>query len=251
MKINEVTQLNEGPLDFVKKVGAGAKGLAQGGFAGAKAGYQTKGAQLQQKDLTKRVASNVIQQWGAQAQNIQTSTGQPPTPEDVVQWFSQLMGGSQPASSPASVNPAAVNQWLNKEIAGYMAKKALGQQQPVQQEPAQQQQPVQQTPPAQGVSLVSKEPVIIKYQGKDYGLNDQGQWVSQKTGKMPPEAVSSFLDQQAEALTGASFAKSAPTATATIQTAQPSQQVAEVPDISKMSREDLLQLQQVLKGSAQ
>ena len=34
MKINE---LNEGPIDFAKKVGAGISGLAQGGIQGAKA----------------------------------------------------------------------------------------------------------------------------------------------------------------------------------------------------------------------
>ena len=131
MKINEVTenQLDEGPIDFIKKIGAGAKGLAQGGLQGAKAGWQIQGAENQQQDMVKSVSSDAGKSWGAMSKNIQMNTGKPPTADDAVKWFTQFSGVS-PSIAPAGSSPAQINQWLNKEVAGYMQKKGSATQQP-------------------------------------------------------------------------------------------------------------------------
>jgi len=125
MKINEILveqQLEEGPIDFAKQVGAGIKGLAQGGLQGAKAGYQQQGAANKQQDLVRTVAGNAGKDWAAMAKNIQMSTGKPPTADDAVAWFSQFSGTS-PTVAPAGSNPAQINKWLNQQVSGYMRKK--------------------------------------------------------------------------------------------------------------------------------
>ena len=135
MKINEVAtkQLDEGPLDFAKQVGAGVKGAYQGlkagglgGIgAGAQAGYQAKGAALAQSDKIKTVANQALQKWAAYNQNIKTSTGADATPEQAVAWLAQFMGQDPRTPKPAGSNPAQIQQWLRQEIAGYMAQKEL------------------------------------------------------------------------------------------------------------------------------
>ena len=130
MKINEILveqQLEEGPIDFAKQVGAGIKGLAQGGLQGAKAGYQQQGAANKQQDLVRTVAGNAGKDWAAIAKNIQMSTGKPPTADDAVKWFTQFSGTS-PTVAPAGSNPAQINKWLNQQVSGYMVKKGTAQQ---------------------------------------------------------------------------------------------------------------------------
>ena len=124
MKTNEIL-LKEGPLDFAKKVGAGVKGFAQGGTAGARAGYQSAEAGIAQKALIDRVASNALKTWAKISQNIQTS-GQAVTAQDAVDWFKQFTN-TTPTTRPVGVSPANINQWLTKEVAGYMAKRAKAQ----------------------------------------------------------------------------------------------------------------------------
>jgi hypothetical protein len=129
MKINEILveqQLDEGPIDFAKQVGAGIKGLAQGGLQGAKAGYQQQGAANKQQDLVRTVSGNAGKDWAAMAKNIQMSTGKPPTADDAVAWFTQFSGTS-PTVAPAGSNPAQINKWLNQQVSGYMLKKGTAQ----------------------------------------------------------------------------------------------------------------------------
>lgn len=170
MKINEILveqQLDEGPIDFAKQVGAGIKGLGQGfaaagqpkqpikpgandletaintvnakpktgilgkiggAFQGAKAGYQQQGAANKQLDVIKNVSSNASKNWAEEAQNIQSSTGKPPTADDAVAWYTKFSGVS-PSIAPAGTNPAQINQWLQKEVSGYMIKKGATAQQ--------------------------------------------------------------------------------------------------------------------------
>ena len=137
MKINEVTdkQLDEGPIDFAKQAIAGVKGIGQGAAAGkgvlgkigglasgAKAGWQTQGAANKQQDLTNQVTGDALKQWGAQSQNIQNSTGKPPSADDAAAWFKQFTGGQSPNKAPAGANPAQIKNWLNQEVGAYMAK---------------------------------------------------------------------------------------------------------------------------------
>lgn len=50
---------------------------------------------------------------------------------------------------------------------------------------------------AAGVQIKSQEPIIISTgKGKEYGLNDQGQWIHLASGKVPPQSFAKFLDQQ-------------------------------------------------------
>ena len=138
MKINEVThkQLDEGPIDFAKKVGAGIKGAYQGLKAGglgnigtgAKAGYQAAGAAQAQTAKVKTVANQALQKWAAYNQNIKMSTGADATPEQAVAWLAQFMGQQPRTPKPAGSNPAQIQQWLQQEIAGYIAQQELPQQ---------------------------------------------------------------------------------------------------------------------------
>jgi len=183
MKINEILveqQLEEGPIDFAKQVGAGIKGLAQGGLQGAKAGYQQQGAANKQQDLVRTVSGNAGKDWAAIAKNIQMSTGKPPTADDAVKWFTQFSGTS-PTVAPAGSNPAQINKWLNQQVSGYMVKKGTAQkpagagtataqpataQQPTTaqtpaQQPATAQEPATAQPPAQPQAKPAEAPIPL------------------------------------------------------------------------------------------
>lgn len=124
MRINELLveskQLNEGPIDVAKQIGAGFKGFKQGGFAGAKAGYTAQGAANTQVDANKAATSELLKQWAAYAQNVKTSSDADPTVQQATDWFAKNVG-KKPAGAPANPDPAAVSQWLEKEIAGVLA----------------------------------------------------------------------------------------------------------------------------------
>ena len=49
---------------------------------------------------------------------------------------------------------------------------------------------------APGVQIVNQEPIIIKYQNKDYGLNDNGEWMHLASGKVQHQGFQTWLDQQ-------------------------------------------------------
>ena len=136
MKIKEVlseNRVNEGVFDTIKKVGAGAKGAVQGALSGnpiqgAKAGMAASAAKSTQQDLINRVAQKAIAGWSTQSQNIKTSTGKEPTPEQLADWWKRYTKGQDTTGAdnplPTNLNNnAAVVKWLNKEVAGYMAKK--------------------------------------------------------------------------------------------------------------------------------
>jgi hypothetical protein len=58
-------------------------------------------------------------------------------------------------------------------------------------------QDVQQQAQLQGISVVSQEPIILRTKGgKEFGLDDQGQWIHLASGKIPPQAYQEFLSQQ-------------------------------------------------------
>jgi len=50
---------------------------------------------------------------------------------------------------------------------------------------------------APGVSIISQEPLIVRYKGTDFGLDDRGEWISMKGSKIPHESFKAFLDKQA------------------------------------------------------
>ena len=114
MKIDEI--LTEGPIDFAKKVKAG--------ITGGKSGWQAQSAANKQADTTSKAANVALQKWASTAQNIKTS-GQNPTPQHAVQWFTQFSGKS-PTTPPPGVSNNQMAAWLKNEIANYSANKSMG-----------------------------------------------------------------------------------------------------------------------------
>ena len=194
MKINEVT-VKEASLG---QIGAGIKGAYQGfkagGLgnigAGAKAGYQAAGAAQAQTAKVKTVASQALQKWAAYNQNIKMSTGADATPEQAVAWLAQFMGQQPRTPKPAGSNPAQIQQWLQQEIAGYIA---------------------QQESPQQGAGSQSTAQAI------------------KPTAAMQQPADSPIQTAQPQA--------------ATAQTA------VNLPDISQLTKQELLQLKQQLQAA--
>jgi len=130
MKINEVTtkQLDEGPIDAIKQVGAGLKGAYQGfkagGIgAGAKAGWQAQGAANTQADMIKSVTTKALQDWAKVNQSLKMGQ-QEITTQDVVDWFTNFSGVA-PVGQPPGITPAQVQPWIQKQIGIYIAKKTL------------------------------------------------------------------------------------------------------------------------------
>jgi hypothetical protein len=195
MKINEVT-VKEASLG---QIGAGIKGAYQGlkagGLgnigAGAKAGYQAAGAAQAQTAKVKTVASQALQKWAAYNQNIKMSTGADATPEQAVAWLAQFMGQQPRTPKPAGSNPAQIQQWLQQEIAGYIAQKET---------------------PQQGAGSQSTAPQATK-----------------PTAAMQQPAGSPTQTAQPQA--------------ATAQTA------VNLPDISQLTKQELLQLKQQLQAA--
>jgi hypothetical protein len=141
MKINEVV-ITEGVWDNLKAGYYGATGAVQGAAAGkgilgtvrgavqgAKAGAAASTAKSQQQDLINRVAQKAIASWSTQSQSI-TASGKQLTPDDLAAWWKRYTKGQDTTGTdnplPSNLNNnAAVVAWLNKEVAGYMAKKSM------------------------------------------------------------------------------------------------------------------------------
>jgi hypothetical protein len=45
------------------------------------------------------------------------------------------------------------------------------------------------------VQLVSRDPAIVKLDGRTYGLNDRGEWHDIKNSKVPEESIQAYLNQ--------------------------------------------------------
>lgn len=66
MKISEIIvedQVNEGPIDFMKKLGSGIAGMAKG--IGFKTGYAAKAGEIAQQDIVKDMLKNAMADWAA------------------------------------------------------------------------------------------------------------------------------------------------------------------------------------------
>lgn len=218
MKINEV--VNEGIWDTVKQVGAGIAGAAgalksgSSPVAGAKIGAAASAASTKQKDLINRVTTKAVADWAKFAQNKKVS-GTPATVADAEQWFTTYTGGvSKPKTPPAGTSPVQMQQWLSKEVAGYMANKAAGTSAP--QQPTQQtQQPTGQQPAAQpkpieagnktraGTEVIKPEPLTLKYKNQNYVRGgERGEWTRFGSTKPLPATEQAFLDSEEDELTG-------------------------------------------------
>ena len=125
MKINEILnehKLEEGPLDFARKVGAGIQGLKKGGLAGARAGYTAQGAAQAQTGVNKKVLASALDRFNKFAAPI-TAAGRTVSIQQAQAWFTKFSGVA-PTSTPKTTDSVGIQQWLIKEIPAYMATKA-------------------------------------------------------------------------------------------------------------------------------
>jgi hypothetical protein len=125
MKINEILveqQLEEGPIDFARKVGAGIQGFKKGGLAGAQAGYSAQGATQAQTGVNKKVLASALEKFNEFSAPI-TATGKQVSIQQAQAWFTKFSGVA-PTSGPKTTDPLGIQQWLTNEITAYMSTKA-------------------------------------------------------------------------------------------------------------------------------
>jgi hypothetical protein len=72
MKTNEI--IVEGPIDFIKKVGAGVQGLKTGGIKGAITGYQGEKAAQASDKVHKEIVDRMFADWNADLRNYPQMT---------------------------------------------------------------------------------------------------------------------------------------------------------------------------------
>lgn len=222
MKINDI--INEASiLDKAKGAfGTATQAAKKIGRAvtGAKAGYQ----QAQGARAAKQQAADWIQKWNQ-------SVGQNPagnTQQNLQAYANSLAQSAgvkaAPAPDPTTSSPAIINDYITRVVGQALAAPTQGTKTvkptttadaDTQQTPAgiivphnvgggarqQTQQPsaqqMQQQALAQGVQIKSQEPIIITTgKGKEFGLDDKGQWVHLASGKIPPQSFQQFLSQQ-------------------------------------------------------
>jgi hypothetical protein len=119
---------------------------------------------------------------------------------------------------PTAVNPGSIRQYLDQtgkvfvdvnanvlayQLAQQQAQQAEKEQQAAAAEKEQQSKQTQQTQQqgpqlAQGVSVVSADPVILRYGKHDYYIADDGMWHAMNNKNPVPDAWQQFFDQQAE-----------------------------------------------------
>lgn len=155
MKIKELIQ--EGMLDTVK-------GYYQGGRAGAQAAR----AQAQGNKQLEWYADQLFNMWN----NYSGQTGD----KDVESWAKKFFKVPNVEYAPADQTPASVKQYLTQLSKDYKAGKL--QHGAVSQKP---QATVKTMSPKasagqQGFVVVNQDPILVRYQKKEYGLNQRGEW---------------------------------------------------------------------------
>lgn len=237
MQIHEITaadQLNEGIWDSIKSGIAGAKQgyqLSQTNRAvqmiadkaypiwvnyvkrleqsitdpAAKQAFNNRTDGLYQRALTAFVQKNLLKNVGlANATNkdqINKLIQQLSEPKMVAKPTAVAPKSTTPAVATAPVASTIVNPATNKPFAPVAeALNSTTEKQLFTQlvqaaslalpdtEKAQQQHAVQ---------LISRDPAIVKLDGRTYGLNDNGDWADIKNGRTPDESVGKYLDQVA------------------------------------------------------
>ncbi len=220
MKINEIIvegQVNE----FGEKIKGFANKIA-GGIAGAKAGMQASRAARAGASRASNVAKVHIDQW------YQATGNRPATPDQLTQFVQKITKG-RVQLAPATANdltPQGAAAYITNAVSQDLSTQTLGTAASAQatapaQAPAQATAPAQPAAPAagsltgwqqgataqttapaaqpnlaQGIKIVSQEPIIMSYNNKQYGLNDKGQWTHLGSNNLPHESFQQFLSQQ-------------------------------------------------------
>jgi len=145
MKVNEIIveqNLDEGPLDFAKKLAAGVKSMATGG--GFRAGYAAKRGEIERKEDLRDNVKFAIGDWGKTKQSL-LATKPNIVPDDVVNWAKVYFKDSyisgpdilgrdndnnpskmpfEIVGKPAGVENSDVSQWLKQQWQHNYAKSA-------------------------------------------------------------------------------------------------------------------------------
>jgi hypothetical protein len=155
MKIKEL--LTEGPLDYVK-------GFIKGGRPEAQAASQ----QAQGQKQLQWYADQVFKMWN-------TYSGQTGD-TDVETWAKNFFKAPNVSYAPADEKPASIKNYLTQLSRDYKAGNLQqGTVQPKVQSPVKTLSP-KATASQQGFTVVNREPIIVRYLKKDYGLNGRGEW---------------------------------------------------------------------------
>jgi hypothetical protein len=62
---------------------------------------------------------------------IKTNKNRDANTQEATAWLTQFFGGQKPTSPPTGTNPVQIQQWLQKEVAGYMANQETPAEPPV------------------------------------------------------------------------------------------------------------------------
>lgn len=162
-------------------------------------------------DALAKLPTASIEAWISQAKS-KGATDASPVIQAARDELSRRAGGQMPAAPAAApaqqtAKPAAPAQ--PQAAAAAPTQAAAPAQQPAPQAaPAATPQPQAAAKPAapapaapgtlsSGVSIISSEPIVIRYKNSDYGLNDQGQWALLKRPDRPvPQSFAVFLDKE-------------------------------------------------------
>lgn len=263
MKINEVIV----EAGFLKNLGAAVKGVGQGmtdfvapgAYDELQKSFRTaKVAGQKQKGASK--AGNVVyngqeyqwlgQQWGL----VNPATGKTvPAPRDIQQQLNFMATNKMPDfSSMPDTELAKYAKMTN--VGGAYGKALAGEIQKRKTSTAQQSQVgaggqpgVQQDPLLSQIIQQSKSPLTYQFgKGNLFTLNDRDQWVRYSPGSTKPQ-------QPVDTNTAHLLDKAAIRDKVDLARLQPQQTPVQTqtPDISTLSQDELLQLQQMLQGSAQ
>ena len=175
MKINEI--LEEGIVDTIRQVGSGIKGLMQTkSLSGARA-YSKQALGMQ---LTQELVRKAFDDWNI----YKGKTGQ----TDIIPWAGEYFENPNIAIQPGNINnPADVKKFILALVQDY-ERKQQNDVDNLHNTPTQSK--VSSTPTASrdgtitpninvpGFTIVNREPIVVRYQKKDYSLNSQGEWQS-------------------------------------------------------------------------
>ena len=181
--------------------GAAAQGVKNFKQSRANSPQQKQGA-----ELAKRFSQRWLNQWN---QNVGADPSSN-TPEELKSFMTRAFSDKlrpEQIPLPTKMDPAYVAKYIQLLSGKYISQPRGGAQvdqgstpqtmpQPKQPAPTQQLGAQQSGNLAPNVSVVSQEPIVIKYDNQDYGLDDKGQWVHLRSGKVTPESMQAFLSKQ-------------------------------------------------------
>jgi len=170
----------------------------QAGIAGAKAGYTGSQAQQVGQAEAEEIGSMYFKKWNsAIGQNPALNTAA--NLQAFMQNSTKKSGIKVPPPPAGELNPAVTSKYIIDVIGKSFAATDLGLPSERQNDTAPQQPEGPALSP--GVSVTSEEPMVLKYKGQDYAVNDQGQWAkSTNQNATLSQSMQQFLDRQEQAI---------------------------------------------------